>query len=197
MNKMHGFKVAAVGITFALAGCLGADQKAEMETAREKRVTFVNETSLSAVEAAGIPLAKSANNDQITQALDQLGCPKLSKLFSDLSNFQGTWEKPLPASFIDYLSCFGIQGNGTLDDIDVVYDKLQNPTALLDCICGGSALSELLAGKIELFSVQASAAAEAFSASNSKPADTYNGSSTKPADVYNGSSSKPADTFSN
>lgn len=197
MNTMQGFRIAAVGTLFALAGCLGADQKSEAEIAREKRVAFVNETSQSAVEAAGISLPKSAANDELAKALDQLGCPKLSKLFSDLSSFQGTWEKPLPASFLDYLSCFGINGSGTLDDIDVISEKLKNPTELLDCICGSDALSQLVAGKIELFSVQASAAAEVFNASNSKPADTYNGSSSKPADVYNGSSSKPADTFSN
>lgn len=195
MNKMHGFKIAALGTVFALAGCLGADQKSEMETAREKRVAFVNETSLSAIEAANIAVGPS--NAEIAKSLDQLGCPKLSKLFTDLSTFQGTWEKPLPQSFIEYLSCFGIQGNGTLDDIDIISEKLNNPTELLDCICGSNALSQLLVGKIELFSAQTSAAAQVFTVSDSKTADNYDASGSKAADQYDGSGSKPADTFSN
>jgi len=194
----HSLKfITAAGAALALVGCLnGAETQSEARIAQEKRVEFINESSMSVAEAAGLQ-ASNPFHDEIVKSLDALGCPKLSRLFTDLLDYQGSVERPLPASFVDYLACFGVSGSGTPDDIDVVYAKFEDPVALLDCICGGSGLSELLEGKIELFSVQASAAAEAFSASNSKPADTYNGSSTKPADVYNGSSSKPADTFSN
>lgn len=162
---MHGFKFfTTVGAALALAGCLsGADQQAETDVAREKRVTFVTETSLSAAEAAGVNV-ENPFHAEIVKSLDALGCPKLSRLFTDLADFQGTPTQTLPASFVDYLSCFGVSANGTLDDIDVVYEKFENPTQLLDCICGGTGLSDMYFGgdfSLKAFEGRTSAAAGA------------------------------------
>lgn len=168
----HSLKfITAAGAALALVGCLnGAETQSEARIAQEKRVEFINESSMSVAEAAGLK-ASNPFHDEIVKSLDALGCPKLSRLFTDLMDYQGSVERPLPASFVDYLACFGVSGSGTPDDIDVVYTKFEDPVALLDCICGGSGLSDLyFGGNFNLTTFQGSTSAAAGTAFDGKSA---------------------------
>jgi hypothetical protein len=181
--------LSAVCIGLAmLGGCMGVDrdEQAENRATDAKRLQFINETSASLAKSAVGPVAPD---------FDALGCPKLGSLFKDMVSDQGTESQPFPQSFKEYLSCFGFSGNGKPDDIDVFWEKIQNPTELLDCICGGSALSDLLAGKLEVFSASASVAAgAAFNATQSSAAGSaFNASSSTAAgSAFNGSQSNSA-----
>ena len=152
---------ACIGLA-TLGGCMGVDRDEQAESAsNQNRIQFVQESSAGLATAAA-----TANLPDISA----LGCPNLETLFDDIATFQGSVSQPLPQSFDDYLSCFGISGSPTLDDYDGVWEKLQNPTELLDCVCGSSALSDLFRayGVWTVFSAQASAAAgAAFNASQS------------------------------
>jgi len=187
MKTAFAFKSAGlVALTLALAGCMGVDgagdtQEAELNAGKLK---FVQETSYSAANAAGINVSANAENDAAIEQIRSLGCPNLADFFDEMKTFQGTETKPFPGSAKPLFACFGINGSGTLDDIDVVYEKLADLTTLLDCVCGSNALSQLLGGKIELFSVQAAAAAEAFDVTNSQVAAKFDASKSKAADTY-------------
>jgi hypothetical protein len=200
MLKRFKVLIAPAGVALVFAGCLsGADQQAEARAEQEKRVTFITETSKSAAAAAGVN-AENPFHAEIVASLDALGCPKLSRLFTDLLDFQGSEDRPLPASFVEYLACFGVSGSGTLDDIDVVYAKFENPTQLLDCICGGTGLSDLyLGGNFALTNFQGSTSAAAGVAfdgkSSSSAGSSFDGKSSSGAgSSFDGKSSSGAGT---
>jgi hypothetical protein len=169
MNSITALKIFGAVASLSLAGCLSASQD-EPSRADANSVKFVQESS------AGLAKANATSN---LPDISALGCPKLEKLFEDIETFQVSEDEPLPQSFKDYLSCFGISGNPDADDYDVVWEKLQNPTELLDCICGGSGLSNAFrTQQWTLFSASASAAAgSAFNAgASSAGGSTFNAS---------------------
>jgi len=198
MGTKHTLKfiaaTASLAGVLALAGCLnGADQKSEAQSAHERKVTFIAQTSEAAVQAAGIP-----SNAEISANLEKIGCPKLAQLFSDFSTYQGSQSKPFPPSFIEHLSCFGINGNGTIEDIDSVTAKFQNPTQLLDCMCGGSALSDLLKGNVQAWSAfdgSVKAAASSFDGSTKAASGSFDGSSKGSTGGFDGSSKGTTGSF--
>jgi hypothetical protein len=168
--KIHfGFKIASLAAVLALAGCM-TNQDTASEKARADAAEFVNTSAGS--------LAKELAHDSgsIASQFDAIGCPKLGKLFEDFSHYTGQGE--FPQSFVDYLSCFGLSANPTAEEIDGMTEKFQNPTELLDCICGGSGLSELYNKdylKWSAFDASTSAAASASFDGKTSAGDTFDG----------------------
>lgn len=199
MTKSQGIATfAAAGLALALGGCLsGADQSAEERQARANSLKFIQESSAPISTQVAAEGDNNANpfHGPILDNLEAIGCPKLANLFRDMTSYQGSVEQPFPQSFHDYLSCFGIDVNATIHDIDGVYAKFENPKELLDCICGGSGLSDLLEGKFEVFSAQAAAAAESFDAANASAATSADISNAKTADDFDASQSEAAGNF--
>src|SRR5690606_1476368 len=167
MNNMT-LKLFGAVATLSLAGCLNASNEESAHAADANSVRFVQESSAGLTKAAATATLPD---------ISSLGCPKLEKLFKDIEGFQISMDAPVPQSFRDYLSCFGISGNPDVDDYDVVWEKLQNPTELLDCICGGPALSNAFrTQQWAVFSASTSAAAgSAFNAgASSAGGSTFN-----------------------
>jgi hypothetical protein len=195
MNTKLGLTILSAAC-LGLAGCLNGDVDAENRAADAKRVSFIEQTAPVLGKAAAEEFPIGGNqNEIIAQNLEKIGCPKLAKLFRDMMDFQGTEDKPLPTSFTDYLSCFGVSGSGTLDDIDVVWEKFDDPEALLECICGGTGMTDYLNSVNFQWSVfqgaASTAAGSAFSgASSSSSGGGFSGSSSSSSGGgFDGSSS--------
>jgi hypothetical protein len=187
MNLRSGLKVFSAAALLTLAGCMTRQDSDAENAANAQRLKFVNATAAS---LAKLTIGNGAGGEATVKVdYNAIGCPKLAKVMEDL---QGNTGNTLPASFRDFLSCFGISGSGSLEDVDGITEKIKNDLpAILDCVCGGSALSDLLSGKIELFSASASsAAASSFSASSSGAGESFDASSSSAGgSTYSGGSS--------
>ncbi len=169
MNASLGLKFFPAAAILSLAGCLGVEQDKTAETRQmdSQRIQFVEES------ASG--LAKTVFEgdfiDGFASELERIGCPKLAQLFRDMYE---PGVEGVPQSFRDYLACFGITGSGTVDDVDAIMDRFDNPQQLLNCICGGTGLSDLFGDlKWTTFAAQTSSAAgAAFNASTSNAGGT-------------------------
>ncbi len=197
-TKLLSTAILGAGALALLSGCLsGSDLSAEARQARANDLKFIQESS--APIAAQVSPGAFDHHD-LSDQLDAIGCPKLGALFRDLFKYSleaDETDGSFPQSFVDYLACFGLKPGvaPTEAQLNEMMMKFQNPQELLNCICGGDGLSLLLAGKIELFSAQGSAAADVFTASNSKAAEAYDGSNSKAADNHDASQSKAAENF--
>jgi hypothetical protein len=191
---------------FGLAGCLsGADQSAEARQDRANGLKFIQQSSApltAKVGAQEIPSGTVTDpNEIIAENLKKIGCPKLASLFSDLMNYTGEGE--FPSSFNEYLSCYGLSATPTQEEIDGIYEKFQNPQELLDCICGGTGLTDYLNSVNFQWSVfqgaASTAAGSAFSGASSAAAGSaFSGSSSSAGGSgFSGSqSSASGSTFS-
>jgi hypothetical protein len=189
MNLKTGLKIVSVVAVLAIAGCMTGQDAAPQRDSAEA-ANFVKAVSVSLAQITGSSNASNIQDPEAVAAnLEAVGCPKLAKLFRDASKYTG--QGAYPESFNEVLPCFGLTASPTQEDIDGIFEKFNDPTELLDCICGGSALSDLLSGKIELFSAAtSSAAASSFSASESGAGEAFNSSSSTPGgSTYTGASS--------
>jgi hypothetical protein len=188
MNMNLGLKIFSAAACLAVWGCMSVSEGDSAESAaNQNRVKFIQETS------AGLAKATATSN---LPDISSLGCPKLEKLFEDIEDFQISEDEILPKSFMDHLSCFGISGDPVADDFDTVWEKLQSPTELLDCICGGPALSGALGlqGWVAFSAAASAAAGTAFDASKSSAAGSaFDASSSSAAgSAFDGSKSGAA-----
>ena len=177
MDVKFGLKTFAATTCLILAGCMSTNQDQNPESqANAEKLKFVNTTTTALAQAAATqPTAGATQAPEVD--FDALGCPKLGKLMKDLGTNTGNG---LPASAEEFLACFGISGAGSVEDIDGIVKKIQEELPqILDCACGNSSLSALLAGKTIGFSGAAAAAAtSSFSGASSTGAGTgFNGTS--------------------
>lgn len=184
----HGLRFLAFAVLgAAVGGCMNPPSESEQRSElNQRRIELVNATTQAALSTANTSpgnATPAVDADQIRA----LGCPLLADFVEDMSTHQGTLEKPLPASAKELFGCFGITGDGTLDDIDVIYDKFKSPEQLLDCICGGDGLSRLFGGNYSAFSAAASKAVDAYDAAQSKATDGFDASNSNAVDGYDGS----------
>jgi hypothetical protein len=158
MNSTSTLKVFGAAVALSLAGCLNASQD---DIAKEEQVNLVNTTTHS--------LAKAAEFSE-----SELGaqCPKLAKLLDDLTEAMMDQSGEWPQSFRDFLDCFDLPAEPTEEDFEDFGKKMEeDPTEFLDCVCGGSALSDAL--KSRSFSADLSVAASTyFDASQSSAGST-------------------------
>ena len=185
--RLSGLSALSLTAVLVLAGCMtGQDQGAESRVNAEK-LKFVNATTTALAQTlATQPPAGAGQPPKVDFAA--LGCPKLGKVMEDLQSNTGNG---LPESFKEFLGCFGIDGSGSVNDIDEITRKIQEELpAILDCACGSSALSDMfLAQEYKLFSVQASAAAETYSAATASAAAAYTASGSASGSDYTSSGS--------
>ncbi|MCD6024505.1 MAG: hypothetical protein K0Q91_1421 [Fibrobacteria bacterium] len=186
MNLKAGLKIVPLVAALAIAGCMTNQDQGAETTANAEKVKFISATTASLAQVSAGTGASS------TVDYNAIGCPKLGKLVEDLQTNTGN---NLPQSFKDFLACFGISGSGSVEDIDAISHKIQNELpAILDCICGGTGLTDILygtGGAISAFSAaSSSAAASSFSASGSSAGEAFNSSSsTAGGSTYTGASS--------
>jgi hypothetical protein len=170
-----GLKIFSVAACLTVWGCMSVSQDSSQDQKSEaarnaSAVKFVSETGISAAKFAGVTQTSQIDDpDQFADMLEEFGCPDLANVFRDLNDMT---TDELPASVKKQLKCFGISGSGSVDDIDSISAKLEDFESVLDCICGGSALSDAFnSQKWSAFSAAtASAAGAAFSASTSAAA---------------------------
>ena len=200
MDIKFGLKILAASSLLALAGCMSTNQEqsAEIRATNAEKLKFANAISVALVNSvSSVNATDSVTPVPPGQApqidFAALGCPKLGKFMEDLQTNTGN---ELPQSGKELLECFGIFGPGDVNDIDGITEKIQTELPqILDCICGGSALSALLSGKTVTFSGAASAAASSSFTGSSASASgsSFNGSSSTGAGTgFNGSSSSAA-----
>lgn len=192
MNLKAGLKIVPLVAALAIAGCM-TGQEAAPERDPAEAANFVKATSSSLAQiTTASDTADFRDPEAVAANFEAIGCPKLAKLFRDASSYTG--QGAYPQSFSDFLSCFGLSASPTPEDIDGIFEKFDNPEELLDCVCGGSGLADLLggdAGKIAIFSSATSqAGASSFSASSSSAGEAFNGSSSSAGgSTYSGASS--------
>lgn len=190
MNMNNGLRVlASAGLIAALGGCMSPSSENDRQRElNQHRIEFVNATTQAALVAANAtPGAPAVNVD--AGRIRAMGCPLLADFVEDMSAHESTPDNLFPASAKEVFGCFGIKGDGTLDDIDVIANKLNNPAELLDCICGGDGLRRLLGGNYAAFSASASRAVDAYDAAQSKTVDKFNASGSKAVDRFDASKS--------
>jgi hypothetical protein len=197
MNLKTGLKVfSAAAAALVLAGCMtNGDSNPDTRATNAQKIKFVNAAVIAPVAqvtAEGFP-GQGGNGEvdpeMIKSKLQQLGCPRLLALFEDYLEMDEDSDE-IPKSFLEVLSCFNLKADASPDSLG---SSFTNPTEFLDCLCGGTGLSDLLggnAGKIALFSSASSKAGTAFSVSSSNAGGSFNGASSKPGgSTYSGSSS--------
>jgi hypothetical protein len=195
MNLNLTIKSLAAVSAITLAGCLGTngDDAAERRAFNEKQHTFAREVGVAVARSSGVSTTPGWDAKEAAKAMEQIGCPKLASLFNDFN--APTMNGDLPASFRSVISCFEIPaGASDLNARDAIQKKFENFRGLLDCLCGGTGLTDLLAANgfnFEGFNAMTSTAAgAAFNGSSSSLGSSYNGSSSNVAGApYNGNSS--------
>ena len=184
-----GLKVLLASACLTLTGCMtGQDQDAETRAENTRKIKFVNAAVIAPVAqitAQGAP-GQEFDPEAIKAQLQQLGCPRLVSLFDDLIKMDEDSDE-IPASFKSAISCFKIGEGSNADSLQTNFKKdLAN---LAQCLCGGSGLDAFFEQNYELFSIQATAAAQTYNAATASAAAAFNANGSASGTGYSGNGS--------
>jgi hypothetical protein len=191
MNIHFGIKALSLTAILALTGCMTNEEPTRGSNA--DKLKFASLTTEIAARNAQIS-ADPTDPEAFADQLREFGCNALADVFVDISK---NTSDELPASVQKQLGCFGISGTGTIDDVDPIMEKLQDFTTLLDCICGGTALSSAYERlKMTGFSGELSAAASSsFDGKSAAASSSFDGKSSAAGSSFDGKSSAAASGF--